>query len=98
MTSLGVNPSPCSKATAAKPCTASFISKANLTDVTNPAAPISLGGNLTLQIQMTDKGDPGSSDTLAIVLHDGSTLLISSNWNGTRTVEQLLGGGNLVVH
>jgi hypothetical protein len=48
---------------------------------------------------MTDKGEPGSSDTFAITLYDGSNnLLFSSNWNGTATVEQLLGGGNTVVH
>ena len=58
----------------------------------------SISGNLTLQIQMTDKGEPGSSDSISIVLWDGSTLLFSSNWNGTRTIEQLLNGGNLVVH
>jgi surface protein len=98
MTSLGVKPSPCSKATLTQPCTANFVSKANLTDVTNPAAPISLGGNLTLQVQMTDKGDPGSSDMIAFALYNGSALLFSSNWSGTKTVEQLLGGGNLVVH
>lgn len=77
---------------------ANFISKANLTDITDPNNPISLGGNLTSQLQMTDKGEPGASNTISFTLWDGSTLLFSSNWNGTRTVEQLLGGGNLVVH
>jgi PKD repeat protein len=76
---------------------ATFTSKANLTDITDPTAPISLGGNKTLQIQMTDNGEPGSSDMIAITLSDSSGLLFSSRWNGTQSVEQLLGGGNLQV-
>jgi hypothetical protein len=83
----------------ATPCQATFTSKANLTDITNETNPISLGGNLNMIVTMTDKGEPGSSDTFAITLYDGSNnLLFSSNWNGTATVEQLLGGGNTVVH
>lgn len=77
---------------------ADFRSKANLTDVTNPLAPISLGGNLTLQITMTDKGEPGSSDTIGVTLWSGNTLLFSSEWRGSKTIEMILGGGNLVVH
>ena len=75
-----------------------FVSKANLKDITNPLAPVSLGGNLTLQVNLTDKGEPGSSDQIAISLYDGSTLMYSSNWDGIQTVEMLLAGGNLVVH
>ena len=91
MTSLGVN--------IANPAaqTAVFVSKANLTDITNPLSPVSLGGNLTLQVNMTDKGEPGVNDQIAISLWTGSTLMYSSNWNGSSTVEKLLGGGNLVV-
>jgi hypothetical protein len=77
---------------------ADFRSKANLTDITNPLAPVSLGGNLTLQVTMTDKGEPGSSDTIGVTLWDGSKLVFSSEWRGSKTVEQLIGGGNLVVH
>ena len=98
LSSLGVNPSPCAQATSTSPCTANFVSKANLTDITNPQDPIALGGNLTLQMQITDKGEPGSGDTIAFVLYNGSTLLFSSGWNGTQTVQRFLGGGNLVAH
>jgi hypothetical protein len=76
---------------------ADFRAKANLTDVTNPQAPIALGGNLTLQMTMTDTGDPGSSDTIGISLWDGNTLLFSSEWNGSKTLEKILGGGSLVT-
>jgi hypothetical protein len=66
--------------------------------VTNPLAPVSLGGNLTLQMTMTDTGEPGSSDTIGVTLWDGSTLVFSSEWTGAQTLEQPLDGGNLVVH
>jgi hypothetical protein len=81
---------------------ASFTAKANLTDITNPSSPISLGGNLNLQVTLTDNGDPGSwttPDTIGITLKDASQqLLFSSNWNGAATVEQAVAGGNLVAH
>jgi len=92
ITSLGVN--------VANPAAqiAVFVSKANLTDITNPLNIINLGGNKTLQVSMTDKGNPGSNDLIGISLYDGSTLMYSSNWAGSKTAEMLLGGGNLVVH
>jgi len=77
---------------------ADFKSKANLTEVTNPTSPVSLGGNLSLQMTLTDKGEPGSTDTMAISLWNGTTLLFSSYWTGTQTTQQLMNGGNLVVH
>jgi hypothetical protein len=77
---------------------AEFRSKANLTDVTDPAAPVSLGGNLTLQMSITDKGEPGRDDEIAVTLWNGSTLLFSSHWSGTATAKQKIAGGNMVVH
>ena len=76
---------------------ATFTSKASVTDITNPLVPISLGGNKLMQVTMTDNGEPGSSDKIAIVLSDSSGLLFSSSWNGTKSIEQILGGGNLQV-
>jgi hypothetical protein len=77
---------------------ATFTSKANLTDITNPAAPISLGGNKQLQVTITDNGEPGSTDTIGMMLTDtDGALLFSSKWSGTNTVEAVLGGGNLQV-
>jgi len=79
------------------PITATFQGKANMNDVTLPTA-VSMGGNLTLQMQLTDRGEPGSFDTMAITVSDGSNMLFSSKWDGTRTVEKTLDGGNLVAH
>ena len=77
---------------------ADFRSKATLTDVTDPLNPITLGGNLALQITLTDKGEPGSSDLIGLTLWNGNTLLFSSQWSGSKTDEKRIDGGNLVVH
>jgi hypothetical protein len=57
-----------------------------------------MGGGLSLQMTMTDKGEPGKDDTIALTLWNGSTLVFSSNWVSAKTLEQIVGGGNLVVH
>jgi hypothetical protein len=78
---------------------ASVTSKATITDITNPAAPVAVDGNATLQFSMDDNGEPGSSDTLGVtVWNKNGGMWFSSSWNGVITIEQLLGGGNLVVH
>jgi len=92
MTSLSVNPN-------SAPPTAVFNGKANITDITNPLSPVTVDGNATLQVSMTDAGDPGSSDQIGItVFNKSGGVWFTSNWNGTSTVQQTLGGGNLVVH
>jgi hypothetical protein len=78
---------------------ATFTSKANLQDVTDPLNPISLGGNLSFQMDLTDMGEPGSNDSIGITVYNASgELLFSSEWNGVQTIEKLLSGGNVVVH
>jgi len=78
---------------------AEFVTKSNLKDITDPLNPISLGGNLILQVDLTDRGEPGINDSMGITLStSGGTLLYSSNWTGIVTDELLLSGGNLVVH
>lgn len=66
-------------------------------DVTDPTNRVSIAGNLTLQLNMTDYGEPGSNNTIGIQVTAGSTLWFSSSWGGSpaRTQEQTLGGGNL---
>jgi hypothetical protein len=88
-------------ATSTSPCKAQFNGKANIQDITNPAAPVTVAGNNSLQFNMTDYGSPGSSDTIGITLWNGSGgIWFSTSWVGTppATVEQVMGGGNLVVH
>ncbi len=81
-----------------EPFYAEFESKANLTDVTDEANPVSLGGNLRLHMEMHDNGEPGENDTIGLTLwHKDGTLLFSSNWTGVLTAEHLVTGGNLQV-
>ncbi len=90
LNSLVVNPGP---------GTAVINTKANLIDITNPDAPIIIDGNAVLQVTMDDNGEPGTNDTLGVTLwNTGGGLWFSSRWNEVKTVEQALGGGNLMVH
>jgi hypothetical protein len=81
------------------PITATFLGKANLNNATTG---VSVAGNLSLQMALTDWGEPGSTgpgpDTIAITVYNGSSLWFSSQWNGTQTIQKLLDGGNLVAH
>ena len=91
LTSMSVNTTdPCSRK-------GSLVSKANLNDVTD-ATPVNLMGNLTLTATITDNGEPGSADKIGITVYNGNTLIYSSNWVSTQTVELLLNGGNIAVH
>ncbi|UKJ06755.1 gliding motility-associated C-terminal domain-containing protein [Solitalea lacus] len=99
MQSLGVNASNLSHQTA------NYVSKTNITDITNPLAPVAMGGNKYLHVTMTDNGEPGTNDWISFALVDGdvnpnvlSNLLLSSNWDNSKTLEMKLGGGNIVVH
>lgn len=77
---------------------ATFTSKANIQDVTDPYNPIPLGGNGTLRVTMKDNGEPGNFDEIGITFYksDGG-LWFSSNWDGSKTINQRIDGGNLVV-
>ncbi len=80
---------------------ATFLSKANLTDVTDPDNPVSLGGNLQLTVNVTDFGEPGQDvDTIAFTLWDSNELLFSSNLDAAtaETVQQVISGGNIQAH
>ncbi len=95
MTSLAVD---ISKTTAHPYPTAVFNGKANIQDITNPAAPIAIDGNATLQVTMTDAGEPGTSDKIGITVWNKSGgLWFSGSWNGVKTTEQLVTKGNLKV-
>jgi hypothetical protein len=98
MTSLTTKVCATGASSATCPGTATFNGKANIQDITNPLAPVSIDGNASLQVTMTDKGELGKDDTIGITLWDkNGGLWFSSNWVSPKTVEQLLGGGNLVV-
>lgn len=89
-----------------QPSIATFIGKATIQDLTNPLSPISIDGGASLQVTMTDNGDPASwscPDTIGITASNkNGALEFSSHWTGTQTQEQQLvnpyGGGNVSVH
>jgi hypothetical protein len=92
ITSLSINSiNPCSKK-------AVFISRANLQNVSNPAVPpVSVLGNLHLQMKLEDNGEPGTSnDRIGIALFNGSILVYSSIL--PYNITQLLNSGNIEVH
>jgi len=73
--------------------------KASIEDITDPLNHISVEGNASMQINMTDNGEPGDGDLIAITIWDKQGgLWYASNWDGTYTIQQLLDGGNLSVH
>jgi hypothetical protein len=62
---------------------ATFNGKANIQDITNPLVPVSVDGNATLQVMMTDEGESGASDTIAITVWNKSGgLWFASKWDG----------------
>jgi hypothetical protein len=93
MSSLSVSP-----ALANSPAKAVFVGKANIQDITDPLNVISIAGNQTLQVSMTDRGEPGFADDISIIVYRDANVYFSSNWNGTSTQLQVLDGGNIKVH
>ena len=96
---------PCTtNASSTCPIQAVFSGQASISDVTNPTTPISIEGGATVQMDMVDWGEPGSNgpagpDQMGITVWTKTNALwYSSRWNGTKTLMQLLNGGNLVVH
>ncbi len=78
------------------PKTATFTGKANIQNITDPQNVQPIDGNATLQVTMSDYGEPGTGDKIGItVLNKSGGLWFASAWSGTQTLEQLLGGGNL---
>ncbi|MDP2088686.1 MAG: MBG domain-containing protein [Flavobacteriaceae bacterium] len=83
------------------PKQASFSSKANLveqiTDEFGNVTIVALEGGAALQLTMTDNG-AGSSDTFGVTLQrKAGGIWFSSNWTGTKTIEQILKTGGLYV-
>jgi hypothetical protein len=76
----------------------SFGANVSLEDATDPGRPRLIDGNAALQVTMTDRGEPGKLDSIAItVLDNNGGLWFASDWNGTAPVEDTLATGNLQV-
>jgi hypothetical protein len=73
---------------------ANFTGKANIQDITNPSNPVPVDGNATLQMWLTDNGEPGTKDTLGIqVLSKNGGTWFSSNWSGSKTSSKIWAAG-----
>jgi hypothetical protein len=69
---------------------------ASIYDITNGST--LLDANATFEASITDLGDDGTTDSIAIsIRNSASALWFSSNWNGVNTIEQLLGGGDVKI-
>jgi len=86
-------------ATATTPAQATVNGKAIIQDITTPNSPVSIDGNGTIQMTMTDLGEPGKYDVLGITVwnKDGG-MWYASNWSGTKTVDQQIMRGNIQVN
>jgi hypothetical protein len=77
---------------------ATFNGKSSIQDITNPASACAVDGDAPLQVTMTDNGSQTTPDSIGITVWNKSGgLWFSSNWDGTKTVEQSIAGGNLQV-
>lgn len=77
---------------------AAVVATANLSDVTDPRRPILLATGLRLNVSLTDRGSPGSNDSIAFSLWGTGGLYFSSDWTGLGTAEDKLKSGNLTLH
>ena len=60
--------------------------------------PVLVDASATLRVTMTDRGEPPALDTIGFTVRaSGGALWFSSRWDGLKTVEQELGGGNVQV-
>jgi hypothetical protein len=77
---------------------ATVLASATITDVTDPCHPVRLEARASLRMTLDDNGEPGHADTLGITVRTGTgELWFSSHWDGAKTIEQALGGGNIQV-
>jgi hypothetical protein len=76
---------------------ADFNTKANVTDITNPLAPVSLGGGLDLSVQAFESTDRALKDRISVTVRNGNVLLFSSFWNGSASEMKPLNGGSVRV-
>jgi len=93
-TSLSAN-----NATSVSPAKGTFSAKASIRDISIPKSPIVIDASATLQVVMTDMGEPGKLDQLSIaVWNKNGGLWFTSNWDGLKSNEQIIYAGNIQVN
>jgi hypothetical protein len=77
---------------------ATFSSKANLVEELENGTIVAIEGGAILQLSMGDYSFDGKNDNFGITLQrKAGGIWFSSNWNGTKTIDQVLSGGNVYV-
>jgi len=72
--------------------TATFTGRGTIYDVTNGSSLVDSGATFTVSV--TDGGDSGSADTVAITVRNSAgAVWFSSNWSGTASFEQPVQSG-----
>ncbi|HVK37364.1 MAG TPA: MBG domain-containing protein, partial [Candidatus Kapabacteria bacterium] len=74
-----------------------FNTKANLTDITDPLSPVSLGGNLDLTVDAYEAVATGESNSIGVSLRGSNNLLFGSRWVNNALARATLGGGSIKV-
>ena len=77
---------------------ATFEARATIKDVTDPLNVISIDGNALLRITVSDGGNIAADRIGATLWNKDGGLYFSSLWDGIRTLEDELEGGNIGVH
>lgn len=65
--------------------------------VVDVATGATVAEDLELRLVASDRGTPGTRDSLSVTLWDGATLVHSSAWDGAGTTPRPLASGNLTV-
>jgi hypothetical protein len=78
-----------------------IVTKANMTDVTDPLNVISLGGNLNLTMEVFESvtNTTGAYDRIGVTLTGSGALglLFSSYWSSGNTIAQQMNGGKIQI-
>lgn len=77
-------------------CTGTSAVRATVS-VVDVATGATVATGLELRLLVSDRGTPGTGDSVSVTLWDGSTLVHSSAWDGTGTTPRPLSSGNLSV-
>jgi predicted extracellular nuclease len=78
---------------------ATIVARATIVDVTDPGVSRLVDAAALIRITVADQGEPGAgSDTVAVTVVDGlARVWFSSRWDGVKTIDQTISGGNVNV-
>ncbi|MEY4595278.1 MAG: hypothetical protein RIQ47_1688 [Bacteroidota bacterium] len=74
----------------------SFTGKGNVSDITSNRGNGNLFQNATFRVSGTDRGEPGSLDSLSIIVYRDNAVWFASSWGGISSFEEKISNGNLI--